>query len=274
MKNADSKILIALIKDNNDFIYLFKYGWYRIPTKRIKSVPKMVIDGSIKYIGFYQGKIFGEDGFQVRYYSKVKNVKIVERNELFPNELYNDKTYDKYYKIEIEDLIKLEKPILSKKRRIIIFINSNMKKFLSADEINDLYLGSSIEEKLWKELKKNMIPAEREFHEKIKSFNYFIDFALFCKNIKLAIECDGDAYHLSEKDVKYDKIRDNNLKSKGWNVLRYTTYDINQDLNNVIYQVKESINRYGGIDKNIENTEEELRFFKLLNKNQDQSEMF
>lgn len=268
MKKTKQKILIALLKDKIDLMYLFKEGWYRIPLKRDRVLPKMIKNNTIEYIAFYQGKIFGEDGFKINYYAKIKQIKIVERNELFPNEPNNPKTFDKYYKIEIEDLIKLKKPIVSNKKRIIIFINSNLDKFLSAKEINDLYVGSPIEEKMWKQLKENMIPAEREFHEKIKNSNYFIDFALFCKNIKIALECDGDTFHLKEQDVKYDKKRDNNLKSKGWNVLRYTTDEINYDIKNVIYQVKESINRYGGID------DETNKFFPLDSKDTDQTKLF
>ena len=172
-------------------------------------------------------------------------------------------------KFKFEDLIKLEKPIYSKKRRIIIFIRSNMGKFLNANEINDLYLGSSIEEKMWRELKKNMLPAEREFHQKIKNKNYFIDFALFCKNIKLALECDGDEYHLKEKDVKYDKSRDNDLKSKGWNVLRYTSTEINNKIDEVIFQVKEAINEYGGIEN-----EENFEKFDISKKDENQENLF
>ena len=51
------KLLVALLKDTNDLKILIKQNWYRIPADK-KSTPIMVRDGSIKYIAFYQGKIF------------------------------------------------------------------------------------------------------------------------------------------------------------------------------------------------------------------------
>lgn len=264
----DKKILIAILKETKDYSILLRESWYRIPKNRIKT-PRMVVDGSIDYIAFYQGKQFKDNSFRIERYAKVKQILIVKRIDLFPNELINDKSYNEYYKIEIEELLKLEAPIFSHKRRIIIFINSTLSKFLNANDINDLYLGSPLEEKLWNMLKKNMITAEREFHEKVRNQNFFIDFALFCKDIKLALECDGDQFHLNEVDVKYDKNRDNLLKSKGWNVLRYTSNEINNNMNNVIYQVKESINQYGGLLN-----EDKVTYFQTKFPDENQTEMF
>lgn len=264
----DKKILIAILKDTKDYSILLNYSWYRIPKNRART-PKMIVDRSIDYIAFYQGLKFKSAAFQIESYAKVDNISIVKRIDLFPDEIINEKSFNDYYKIQIGELLKLDRPILSKKRRIIIFINSTLEKFYNAQEINDLYLGSPLEEKMWNSLKKNMITAEREFHQKIKDQNYFIDFALFCKDINLALECDGDLYHLEEQDVKYDKRRDNMLKSKGWNVLRYTSNDINNNIDNVIYQVKESINYYGGLMK-----EDKVTYYQTKFPDENQTELF
>lgn len=245
MSKSD-KLLVALLKEPKDFKILVELKWYRIPADK-RATPRMVKDESIKYIAFYQGKPFKTDAFQIKYYAKVNQIEKLKRKELFPNEIQNIKSENYYYKISINKLNQLKIPIISRKRRIIIFINSTLNKFKKAKEINDLFLGSRIEEKMWQSLLENQIPAEREFHQKVFNQNFFIDFALFCKNIKLALECDGDKYHLAEKDVKYDKSRDNALKSKGWNVLRYTSKEINYEIDRVITQVKDSVNQYGGI---------------------------
>lgn len=262
-----NKLLVALLKDTNDLKILINQNWYRIPADK-KSTPIMVRDGSIKYIAFYQGKIFKTDGFQIKYYAKVKNIEKVKRKELFPNEPENLKTDNLYYKITTGKLFKLENPIISNRKRVIIFINSELNKLKTAIEINDLYLGTRIEEKMWDKLKENEIPAEREYHQKIQDNHYFIDFALFCKRIKLALECDGDRYHLNEKDVKYDKSRDNNLKSKGWNVLRYTNDEINYKIEDVVIQLQDTINEYGGIANN-----DKTKFYPIK-KDNNQEAMF
>ena len=40
--------------------------------------------------------------------------------------------------------------------------------------------------------------------------------------IKLAIECDGRAYHTSDEQVKYDKARDKIIKKEGWTIKRFS----------------------------------------------------
>src|SRR5690606_22930372 len=153
----------------------------------------------LKYIAFYMGKNFKENGFKIQYYGKISNIQLMTRKELFPNEIENDKSDKLYYKISIDTLEKLDKPILSNRNRMVVFINSTLYNFQKAKEINDLFFESPIEEVLWKEFKVNKINAERQFHVKMKSRTYILDFALFCKQIKLGIECDGDKYHLEKK---------------------------------------------------------------------------
>ncbi|MDP2364884.1 MAG: DUF559 domain-containing protein, partial [Ignavibacteria bacterium] len=57
----------------------------------------------------------------------------------------------------------------------------------------------------------------------------------------------GDTYHTEKSQVQNDKRRDNLLESRGWNVLRYTTNDIEEHFSESINQVKETVNQYGGL---------------------------
>src|SRR5690606_41248900 len=62
----------------------------------------------LKYIAFYMGKNFKENGFKIQYYGKISNIQLMTRKELFPNEIENDKSDKLYYKISIDTLEKLE----------------------------------------------------------------------------------------------------------------------------------------------------------------------
>jgi very-short-patch-repair endonuclease len=87
---------------------------------------------------------------------------------------------------------------------------------------------------------------ERQFLETIKQHNFYLDFAIFCKKLKLAVECNGDLYHMKDISVRKDKRRDNLLESNSWNVLRYTTYDLTEHLNDSVNQILETVNYYDG----------------------------
>jgi very-short-patch-repair endonuclease len=247
-RNQNIDTLVALLRDLNDYNIALEQHWYRIP---VNSPPKIVKENRIKYLAFYQTSKFGTDAFIVRWFAKVKKIKIVHRDDLFEKEATNKKSRKIYYKLEFDKLRELPKPIPSLRHRPIIFVETTYKKLLNATEINDLFIESPIEEKMWDAFRKEEINAERQYeviYGKGKNQRYYLDFAMFCKSRNLAVECDGDTYHSELADVKKDKQRDNVLESKGWNILRYTTDDIIYKLNESLLQVKETINNYGGVE--------------------------
>jgi very-short-patch-repair endonuclease len=73
-----------------------------------------------------------------------------------------------------------------------------------------------------------------------------LDFAVFCKNGKINIECDGDGFHLSPDQVHYDKTRNDELTAHGWNVLRYDTRHLLQKSNWVEDNLLKTIRTCGG----------------------------
>ena len=142
MKQKEKKdILIALINNKEDFRIAHEERWYRIP---VQSAPLIVRDKKLKYIGFYQTKIFGENAFKIEWYGKVKNISVVKRKVLFPNLMDVPKAENEYYKIEFNKLIKLPSPIISRRDRRVLFITTTFKGFKSAKELNDVFKESAI----------------------------------------------------------------------------------------------------------------------------------
>ncbi len=78
----------------------------------------------------------------------------------------------------MEDLKELPQPIPSKRFRRIVFIPTTYRKLFHAQEINDLFDYSPIEDRLWEQLKAREIPAERQWEEVIRERLYRLDFAL------------------------------------------------------------------------------------------------
>ena len=105
---------------------------------------------------------------------------------------------------------------------------------------------SPLEDKLWQEFKKQKIMAERQFYIGSYERNIFLDFALFCRERNLNIECDGDSYHSNKAKAIKDNKRDNYLNKCGWNILRYSTSQL-ENITTCIDEIKDTTNRYGGI---------------------------
>jgi very-short-patch-repair endonuclease len=82
----------------------------------------------------------------------------------------------------------------------------------------------------------------------IKNKFYFLDFALYCSKGKLNIETDGDLWHHNPKSARLDNIRNNDLSAYGWSIIRFTSSQIMEQLDNYcIPQVKNNVNNLGGI---------------------------
>ena len=239
-------VLIALMNNRGDFRIAQEDRWYRIP---VKSAPENVRDRSVRYLAFYHTKIFDDQAFSVRWYGEVHRVTVVRRRELFPDLLGDPKAEHEYFKIEFHDLRPLPDPIISRRLRRVLFISTTFVRFQQAKEINDVFHESPIEETFWDALKAEQIEAERQYMVGTGSRFFYLDFALFCRERNLDIECNGDEFHSKIEDVKRDKKRNNLLESLGWAVLRFTTDDIRGHLGEVITQTKTTVNRYGGLQE-------------------------
>jgi very-short-patch-repair endonuclease len=238
------EVLVALLKDRRDFQYLTNEGWYRIP---VQSTPRR---WPPKWLAFYLPKAFAEQAFAVRYYGRVRDeIEKVPRRALIPEPAHPNA--DKlYYRIQLEDLKELPQPIPSKRFRRIVFIPTTCRKLFLAQEINDLFDDSPLEDLLWEELKTRQIPAERQWEALIRERLYRLDFALFCNGGNIDVEADGDMWHNPPERVRADKARNNELSSAHWHLLRFNGEEIRERMGPYcIARITELINRLGGLQE-------------------------
>ena len=242
------EILVTIMNKPIDFVLASEQHWYRIPVSSVEKWLKNAWPPEI--LAFYQTKIFGEEGCSVNYFAEVDRIQRVKRRELFPNQPENKKSDQPYYKISIKPLKRMVKPIISQRFRRIVFIPSTLDLFNSAEEINDLYHGSSLEEYLWKELKKLKIPAEREEYVEVKQLKLFLDFAIYCAKGFIDLETDGDFWHANPEKASEDNYRNNALETMGWKVIRFNDKQIHEEMTNYcVPTIVDTINRLGGIEE-------------------------
>jgi len=241
-RSQRGEVLVAIMKEKADFGILREQRWYRIP---VAKAPKR---WPPKWLAFYQTKVFGDEAFAVNYYGLVRNIQIVRRRELFPNEWQNPKSDHQYYQIHVHSLERLPAPIHSRRWRRIVFIPTTWKKFGQAVEINDLFDESPLEDRLWAELKRLQMAAERQWALTLGEAWYFLDFALFCAKGRVDVEADGDTWHAERERIPEDNRRDNALQSAGWHVLRFNGLQIRESLSGYcVPQIAETINTLGGL---------------------------
>jgi hypothetical protein len=200
-------MLVGILKRKTSLATLKDEGWYHIP---VEKLPK---NWSQKALSFYQGYLFGQEASQVPYFGEVDQMEIVSRRELFPNDKRNErKAENLYYKVRLKNLQQRPSPIISYRPRIWRSICTSLTKFDNAKQINDLFWGSGVEEKMWGDLRDKDILAEREWELRVAGHRYYLDFAVFCRRGKLVIETDGyTTHHDSKEKIDYDTWRRNEI---------------------------------------------------------------
>lgn len=242
------EFLVAILNNQIDFKIVRDQHWYRIP---VTSVDRWLSRRwPPKWIAFYQTKAFEIDAHSIKYYSRVIDIRQAYRWQLFPDQPRDEKSDRHYYQLIVEPIQQLPQPIYSRRWRRIIFIPTTWEKFSNAVEINDLYDGSTIEDRLWEELKRLKIQAERQELVEINKRYYFLDFAVYCAKGKLDIETDGDKWHHNPKYAALDNYRNNDITADGWQVLRFTGNQVRDQMEEYcVPKIVENINNLGGVDE-------------------------
>ncbi len=240
------ELLVGVINTKRDFAILREQGWYRVPTA---STPRR---WPPRWVAFYQTVNFGSEGSSIRYYGRVREIRRVNRQDLFPGEPQNSKSSREYWQVFLESLESRTEPIVSLRRRAIVFIPTTWAKFQSATEINDLYDDSPLEDHLWAEMKKLSIPAERQMDVKVGPSRFMLDFAVYCVNGKINLETDGDTWHADRERIPQDNARNNALESNGWHVLRFNGQQIRESMTEYcVPQVVQMVKRLGGLSDDV-----------------------
>lgn len=222
------EVLVAILNNTPDWERARDQHWYRIP---VASATKWV--GSRwppRWIAFYQTKTFAREMWSVSYYAEVLAIREVPRRVLLPDEIEHKRADQPYYQMMLGPIQQLPQPILSRRQRRIVFIPTTWQKFVAAVEINDLYDESILEDRLWAELKRRQIRAERQEYVLVNGRTYALDFALYCARGRLNLETDGDQWHADPKRIPLDNLRDNDLETHGWKLLRFNTHHIREQM--------------------------------------------
>ena len=238
------EMLLALLKYKVSLTILQEEGWYHIPVAKVPSV------WPPRWICFYQGKAFRNDegAYRVEYYGEVESYETVAYRQLFPDQFESPKSNWPYYRITLKELKRLPRPIPSFRPRRLTFVPTTWSKFAAAEQINDLFDESPLEDLMWLALKKRQIGAERQWQLTTPEHTYFLDFAVFCNDGYIDIEADGDTWHSGRDRVERDNERGNRLTSMGWHTLRFNGSQIRRRFaEDCLGEVERTVTTLGGL---------------------------
>lgn len=237
------EMLVGIVKTKADRDIFLNDGWYRVPVASWSWN-----EWRPRYLALFEPKSVTGAEQCIRYWGEVKSVDEATGAELFPGVPLGGRESKRYYRLSVREPRERRMPLLLDRSRRNPFLRTNLGRFDSARNVNELILGTAIEESLWSLLLRHHIPAEREWLVEVDRHRFWLDFAIWARAGRLAIEADGDRWHLSEQQVKYDKERDLLLESEGWRVMRFHQSQIEDDPGVVMNRVYGVIRSAGGLE--------------------------
>lgn len=235
--------MVGIVPRKKLWSLILEQKWYHIP---VDYAPNNIKD--IKYLGFYFPAVFGNDfRYTVRYFAAITDIEIKKRIQLFPQEDKHPRHNSDYFQLFLDEIKELPRPIPSRRWRRVVHIPTTLRRFFLAEEINDLYWTSQLEEKMYRILKRHNILPERQYVVCIGKQYYFLDFCIFCKKGNIDLECDGERYHTLPDALTRDRIRNNHLTSYGWSVLRFFGREIRENIGTCIKIVEKTISTLDGL---------------------------
>ena len=245
---ARGEVLVAIVNNLHDFAIARDNHWYRIPVASANNLLKDRWPPG--WLALYQTKAFGSDAHLVRHFAQVLEIRKAYRWQLLQVSSRDPKRNRLYYQLMLGTLKQLPEPIVSRRLRRIVFIPTTWTKFVNAVEINDLWDDSPLEDRLWAEFKRLTIKAERQEYVETGDRRYFLDFAIYCTAGKIDVETDGDLWHANPERAAQDNVRDNDLETQGWRILRFNSSQINEQMAEYcVPKVVDNIARLGGVDE-------------------------
>jgi very-short-patch-repair endonuclease len=219
---SNSPVLIVVINDPADLARAREEGWYRIPLDR---APRRV---AAEYLAFYQTAAFPpEERWAVCWYAAVRGYHIAIRRDLLPDKPEHPRADHRYYKVTLGALAPLPRPIPSRRLRRITFIATTIGRLLQAEEINDLWIKSTAQERLWTALKQADVEAERQYPLREDLPQYVADFAVLCRQGRVALIVADEPR--GEDELRESPAPDYLLAAGGWTPLRVTRGELEAD---------------------------------------------
>ena len=241
-EDPSAPVLVVVLNRPADLARAQQQGWYRVPLAT--APPRVAAD----YLAFYQTGAFApEERWSVRWLAPVRGYHISTRAELIPEEPDHPRARERYYKISLGPLTPLHHPIPSRRLRRIAFITTTLGRLDTAEEINDLWIKSSAQERLWAALKQAGIEAECQYPVREDLPEHVADFALPCRRGKVALIIEDEPAADSRVRDAVGSIANYLLEADGWTVMRGTADQIDADPAGWVAQLAALARELGGV---------------------------
>ena len=220
--------LVAVVTCDADLRRFIDEKWYRIPARAVgRSVAAETLR-EVRALALYQtSTITAGLPSAIELWGEIEEVRECTRREIIPSEAEHPAAEERYHLIRVDSVRRLERPVISRRPRRITFMRTSLERLLKASAVNDLVIGSKLEEQLWESLRD--LDAERKYYMNVSDTVMEVDFALFNGDRALGVICNGDSPPASAAGHP--------AASDAWSVLRFSPSQLELEFHQCLDQI-------------------------------------
>ena len=206
-------MLVAVMNDPEDLVRAQTQGWYRIPLAH--APPRVGAD----FLAFYQTGAFPpQERWTIRWIAPVRGYHLTARRELIPEQSDHPRADARYYRVNVGELAPLPHPVPSRRLRRVTFIRTTLERLVHAQEINDLWIRTPAQERLWQAMQEaDLADAVEHEYSFADDFAPTADFAVIGESERIALLVVGDAEG-SPTSVRERTLVDYLPATGGWRI--------------------------------------------------------
>jgi hypothetical protein len=206
--------LVAVVRQDVDLERFRSELWYRIPERVLGHAIAANTFEQTGILALYQSSSIttGLPG-GIELWGEIDRVEKRSRREILPAEQEHPAAEEEYRLVRVRTVERLDRPIISRRRRRFSFLRTTRARLFAAEDINDLIVGSRVEEKLWESLKD--LGAERRCFIEAGNAVMEVDFALFNGERQLGLLC-------RERSATPELAE----QEEGWSILQFSAAEL------------------------------------------------
>ncbi len=128
----ETPVLVAVVTSAADLARAAA-GWYRVP---VTHAPARL---GAEALALYQTQRCGPDGGQVRWWAPLRRVHLARRRDLIPDEATHPRADALYYRLDLDPLRPLARPVPAGRLRRVVFIATTWRRLVDAADLADLF---------------------------------------------------------------------------------------------------------------------------------------
>lgn len=222
--------LVGVVAGDADLKRFRDEGWYRVPDRSLgRSLGRTALDELCTLAVYQTGGVTDGLPGAIELWGDITAIESLRRRDLLPDEPHHPAAGELYHCVRVGSVRRLRQPIVSRLPRRVTFLRTTRQRLLDATDLNDLIIGSTAEERLWRAVREECPDFNRKVFMQVNGLLVEVDFGLVIGERCLAVLCrEGEQVAESASAIQ---------QMDAWRVIRFSPSRVEQELEECVREI-------------------------------------